>query len=298
MKDIEVVITSYNQKEMIEEALDSVRNQTVLPERIIIIDDGSRDASSLEVLKKISQKDSKIPITIYYQENSGVSAARNTGISKTNSKYVLILDGDDRLKPTYIEKVINLLEENESVVAASSWMETFGVLQSIVKPSGGTIIPFLARNCCPATHIVRKSAWEKSNGYDETMRSGFEDWEYFLGLLETSEDAQIKIAPEALIEYRTVPVSSNIKSMEKRLELMHYLMEKHKDSYSKNFIDAILGIEKISMNRLSLWEQEILHKLDINESSEDSKKFLESPSYGDGGMASVVRIRTVESAAE
>ena len=63
------------------------------------------------------------------------------------------------------------------------------------------------------------------------MRAGFEDWAFFLSLLETQPDAHIGIVPEPLPEYRTAPASSNIRSMDKRLSLMRFLIEKHLPSY-------------------------------------------------------------------
>ncbi len=220
--DIEAVITSYNQDSMILEAVESVCNQTLLPQRIIIVDDGSTDKDSLDVLNSIKNNSNlPVPVTIYVQENGGVSAARNAGINKTQSSMVLVLDGDDKLEAEYIENVSKLLWDNPHMVLASSWMHTFGVLDALVCPTGGNIVPFLSHNCCPATHILRKKFYEQCKGYDEAMRSGFEDWDFFLNMLETTPDAYIGIVEKPLINYRTAPASANIKSMDRRLELMH-----------------------------------------------------------------------------
>ena len=134
-----------------------------------------------------------IPITIMYQENRGVSAARNVGIRNTESPMVLVLDGDDRIEDTYVEYVVKLLNENPSMVAASSWMKIFGVLDAIVCPIGENIVSFLSRNCCPATHILCREVFEKCGGYDETMKSGFEDWDFFLNMLEAMPNSNIGI---------------------------------------------------------------------------------------------------------
>ena len=97
--DIEAVITSYNQGTMILEAVQSICNQTLLPQRIIIVDDGSTDKDSLAILEGIQNNPCMpIPITIHFQENRGVSAARNAGINKAQSSMVLVLDGDDKLE--------------------------------------------------------------------------------------------------------------------------------------------------------------------------------------------------------
>ncbi len=290
--DIEAVITSFNQGTMILEAVESLCAQTLLPKKIIIVDDGSTDECSMRVLKDIEKKsDLPIPIMIHYQENRGVSAARNAGIKKTEAPMVLVLDGDDKLKPEYTEYVSRLLGCNPSMVAASSWMHTFGALDSIVCPAGGEISAFLSRNCCPATHILRRDIFERCGGYDETMRSGFEDWDFFLSMLETAPESWIGIVDKPLIEYRTAPASSNIKSMDKRLELMRFMIEKHVGSYHDHIADALLGIEAISNLRLYNWENEVTHTIaNHQELSESSKEFLKSPTYGDGGMASAVRI--------
>lgn len=289
---VEAVVTNFNQGNMILEAVQSLCNQTLLPKKIIIIDDGSTDKLSLEVLKNIEKSsDFPIPITVYYQENKGVSAARNAGIKKTKESMVLILDGDDKLSPEYIENVSELLYNNPLMVAASSWLHTFGVLDSIVCPTGKDIKSFLSRNCCPATHIFRREIFEKCGGYDENMRSGFEDWDFFLSLLETSPKAYIGIVEKPLIQYRTAPVSSNIKSMDKRLELMQYIIKKHLSSYRNHVIEAVLGIEATSNSRLHNWENEIIYSLKNNQDlNQTSTAFLKNPTYGDGGMASAVRI--------
>lgn len=291
-KDLEAVITSYNQKSMIYEAVHSLCGQTILPKRIIIVDDGSTDETSIEVLEKIeTDRRLPVPIRIIRQPNSGVSAARNTGIREAKAPLVLVLDGDDGLAPSFIEETGKLLEENPSMAAASSWMHTFGVLEALVRPLGGTVKDFLSRNCCPASHILRREAWERCGGYDETMRSGFEDWDFFLSMLEAAPGASIGIVEKPLINYRTAPVSPNIKSMEKRLELMRYLISKHKTLYIDHVEDALLGMEAISISRLYGWECEILHARRAGSGLSDiSNEFINSPSYGDGGMAAAVRI--------
>ena len=101
--DVEAVITSYNQGEMLREAVRSVYDQTLRPAGIIIVDDGSADEESIRILKEIeTDAGASVPVHVIRQEYRGVSAERNTGIRNTSSPMVLVLDGDDRLKPGYI----------------------------------------------------------------------------------------------------------------------------------------------------------------------------------------------------
>ncbi len=297
-KDVEAVVTSFNQGDMILEAVDSLCKQTMLPARILLVDDGSTDQRSLEVIDRIkTDADFPVPVVVIQQPNSGVSAARNAGIRQVQTPMALLLDGDDKLEPAYLQRVRQLLKDNTAMVAASSWMHTFGVLDSIVCPSGGGIVPFLARNCCPATHILRREIWEKCGGYDESMRAGFEDWEFFLSMLEAMPNAQIGIVPQALIDYRTAPASSNIKSMTKRLELMGFIIRKHMGSYQAHLEDVILQGEAASMSRLYGWESQMCRTLQNKQGlSQLSDDFLKRPSYGDGGMAAAVRIASAQGA--
>ena len=157
--DVQAVVTSFNQGSMILEAVQSLCTQTTPPAGIILVDDGSTDESSLRILAQIESDPSFcVPITVLRQPNGGVSAARNAGIGSAQAPLVLVLDGDDRLEPAYIEQVSGLLRERSGLVAASSWMRTFGVLDATVCPAGGGITAFLSRNCCPATHILRRGA--------------------------------------------------------------------------------------------------------------------------------------------
>ena len=97
--DIEAVITSFNQGTMILEAVESVCAQTLLPQKIIIIDDGSTDECSIRVLKDIEKKsDLPVPVMIHYQENGGVSSARNAGIDAAKGKYICFVDSDDYVR--------------------------------------------------------------------------------------------------------------------------------------------------------------------------------------------------------
>nr|WP_294494976.1 glycosyltransferase family A protein [uncultured Mediterraneibacter sp.] len=290
--DIEAVVTSFNQGTMILEAVYSLLDQTVLPAKIYIVDDGSTDKDSANILNALEKEpETAVPLAVIRQQNRGVSAARNTGIRATRAPMVLVLDGDDKLKETYIEEVGGLLRDTPSMAAASSWMHTFGVLEAEVRPSGGDIIPFLSRNCCPATHILRRNLWEQCGGYDESMRAGFEDWDFFLSMLETSHGTSIGIVDKPLIDYRTAPASSNVRSMSRRLDIMRFLIEKHQKSYQEYIADAVLGVEAVSMSRLYGWENEILHSLEQKQHvSREAEEFMENPSYGDGGMAAAVRL--------
>ena len=106
---VEAVVTSYNQGPLILEALDSLYRQTVRPARILLVDDGSTDPASLAILAGIEANPAPVPVQVIRRPNGGVSAARNTGIRAARAGLVLVLDGDDRLRPAFLEKTSALL---------------------------------------------------------------------------------------------------------------------------------------------------------------------------------------------
>lgn len=110
MDMVSVIIPMYNSERYIGQTLESVLCQTYKYIEIIIIDDGSNDKSSL-IIEKLVEEYGDEKIKYYYQENSGVSVARNNGINKASGKYIAFLDSDDLWEKSKIEKQINLMEK-------------------------------------------------------------------------------------------------------------------------------------------------------------------------------------------
>ena len=278
------MITAFDQGQMVAEAVASVLAQTRPVDQIVVVDDGSTDPASLVALSLLDAV-----VHLHRQPNAGVSAARNTGISLLTSDYVAVLDGDDAWAPRFVEGTTALLDESPPTVAASSWLEMFGVANGVVQPTGGTLASFLPRNACPASAVFRRADWSRVGGYDETMTMGFEDWDFFLRLLrhagspDGTLEAQVGIVPEPLLRYRTHPSSLNIRSMEDRLARYRQIIDNHHEAFAAHLTEAVLGLEATSMARLAAWEELLL---------EDPTLPVGTATFGDGGMAAAVRIAT------
>jgi len=105
-----VVIPAYNIAEFIGRAIDSVLAQTHKPDEIIVVDDGSGD-NTAEVIKSYGTK-----VRYIYQENAGLSAARNTGIKAAGSEWIAFLDGDDEWFQDHLLLQLNLLKRNPELM--------------------------------------------------------------------------------------------------------------------------------------------------------------------------------------
>lgn len=109
---ISVVIPLYNKERAILRTLKSVLKQTMKPDEIIVVDDGSTD-DSLKVVQEFVcglNKEERI-LKIVHKDNGGVSSARNRGIKEARGEYVALLDGDDLWEPTFIEEQMKLIQD-------------------------------------------------------------------------------------------------------------------------------------------------------------------------------------------
>ena len=117
---ISVVVPIYNTSKYLPRCLNSIINQTYKNLEIICINDGSTD-SSLSILQNYTQKDSRIKITT--QKNAGLSAARNTGITKSTGKYITFIDSDDEISHNMLEKLLVSLQKNDADISVCSFKE-------------------------------------------------------------------------------------------------------------------------------------------------------------------------------
>lgn len=107
---ISVVIPAYNAENYIKKTLNSVLNQTYNNYEIIVIDDGSKDST-----KKIVNEITDSRIKYFYQENQGVSTARNEGVKKSNGEYIAFLDSDDFWKKEFLEECIEAIKKYPNI---------------------------------------------------------------------------------------------------------------------------------------------------------------------------------------
>ena len=108
--DISVVTPYYNTEDFFIETFVALQAQSLQNWEWVIVDDGSSDADSLARLAHVAQTDDRIKVI--HQANAGPGAARNTSFKHTQGRYVCLLDSDDMLEPTYLEKCVWFLDSN------------------------------------------------------------------------------------------------------------------------------------------------------------------------------------------
>jgi len=121
---IAVVIPSYNRKHLILDSLESVANQTLLPDKVFLVDDGSSDGTQQVVEEWKQSRAPGFDLVYIYQSNAGPGAARNRGIQEAAGyNWVALLDSDDVWHPEHLYRLVEAILEHPDAVAASNELE-------------------------------------------------------------------------------------------------------------------------------------------------------------------------------
>ena len=132
MAKITVIIPAYNCESSIRSCIDSVRRQTESDLQILIIDDGSHDGTQ-EICRRLAAADPRIEYV--HQQNQGVSAARNAGLSKAKAPYIMFVDSDDMVDSRICEALLTAIESRPDFDLAICgmkrrfWLERSGKYQ-------------------------------------------------------------------------------------------------------------------------------------------------------------------------
>lgn len=146
----------------------------------VIVDDGSRDAGALERLERVRSGDTRIKVAV--QPNAGPSAARNRAVELSTGRYLCLLDSDDMLEPTFLEKCVWFLESNPEFGFCNSWSVNFGEEEFLWQVGFERGKAHLQANSGPPLSMIRRRAFEDCGGFDESIRLGHEDWDFWLAM--------------------------------------------------------------------------------------------------------------------
>jgi glycosyltransferase involved in cell wall biosynthesis len=234
---ISVIVPCYNLGEYLAEAVDSVLVQTRQDFEVVVVDDGSTDAATIDMLSTFSRPKTRV----LRAPHAGLASARNLGIANSSGMYLCALDADDRLAPTFLEKTSAILDGDPSMTFVSTWLRTFGEEMWEWTPERCDLPMLLWEDTVLTAALVRRTAVEAVGGYDTAMpEQGDEDWDLWLTLAERGYRGTI--VPEILFEYRRRPGSMSTVCWHgsAHLPLAGYRFDKHRDTYRRYLTDALL----------------------------------------------------------
>lgn len=192
---VAVVVTCWNLGAYLPETIRSIRAQTFTDYEICVVDDGSTDPATLEVLGRLPADIRRVTT-----ENRGLPAARNAGLRATSGEYVCAVDADDILSPSLLEKSVERLNASPTLAFVSHWLRAFGDESWELRPAQCDLPGLLDTNPVNGAALIRRSVVAAVGGWDETMRDGGEDWEFWIRVV--SGGYRGEIIPEVLFEYR------------------------------------------------------------------------------------------------
>ena len=215
--DISVIIPTYNSCSTLQRCIESVLRQSLPPKEIILVDDGSTDKTT-EIVEKFPS------IRYIYQENQGVSAARNRGVNVANGNFLLFLDSDDEVSDSWIVDFQSSSTNQPDLIFCN--MKLISPKVPIVKKSDqrrvGAVIP--------GSWMICKQVFERVGGFDERLKFA-ENTELFFRL-ERLSLKKLFIQGENLIYHQSLDGGS--KNLQNMRDSLNIILEKHASSLNSH----------------------------------------------------------------
>lgn len=243
---VSVVIPCFNQGQFLAEAIESVLAQTFPRIEIVVVEDCSTDGFTRQLVRGISYPRTR---TILNDTNRGVAATRNAGVRVARGVYILPLDADDKLGPRFVESALEKIEDSTADVCYSRVM-FFDDEQGEFLAPPFSVRKMLRNNLVVNTALYRKSAWAAVGGYAEVMRTGLEDWDFWLSLIEHGD--RFHRIEEPLFFYRRHGTSRTDTARDNEKSLRELLFARHKPLYARH---GMTGARSEPMTRREAWAE-------------------------------------------
>ena len=189
MTEVSVIIPTYNREKFISECVQSVLAQTLPAREIIIVDDGSTDAT-YNILRDLgfnSLSTKKTVLRYFFQQNRGVSSARNLGIKEARSEYIALLDSDDLWLKSKLDRQVSAFR-NDTQSSRLCHTDEIWIRNGVRvnqhkkhKKHGGNVFQSCLKLCCisPSSAMMHRSVFEDFGFFDEDLPA-CEDYDFWL----------------------------------------------------------------------------------------------------------------------
>ncbi|QIY91410.1 glycosyltransferase family 2 protein [Chryseobacterium gallinarum] len=237
---ISIIVPCYNQAAYLDECLESVLNQTYQHWECIIVDDGSPDHTR-ELTKKWIEKDSRF--RYHYKQNGGLSSARNAGIEIAKGEWILPLDADDKIGNQYLELAEAEFQNGYTVIYCKA--EFFGEVNEPWKLMPYNYSQLLIENLIFCTAFFKKIDWKNTEGYDQNLIYGKEDWDFWMSILDAKK--KVLCLDYCGFFYRRKVESMDVEINQNKTKKdfsLNYIYKKHLAQYLPDQLNAIENFQK------------------------------------------------------
>ncbi len=242
-----VVLPSYGHPSLMIDAIESaLRQQTALSFRVVLVNDGCPLQQTDQVCRAYARAHPDRVLYVH-KANGGLSSARNRGVAVAlqtwpNIDAFYFLDADNRLSPRLLEKSYEHLLANPDVDWVFPDVLMFGSENSYHDSSGPfTRLQFLMQNYCDAASLVRRRVFDRGLSYDEAMRLGYEDWEFWLHCIRNGFKGIHGHAVGFL--YRKRPESMLANSWRDNAQIVSYVRRKHATLFNPRHANELAAEE-------------------------------------------------------
>ncbi len=263
---ISVYITSYNQKDLLPQAIESVLAQTLRPHQVIIVDDASSDGSQ-ELIRGYAARYPGLITPVLHERNRGVAAARNSALQRAAGEYVTYVDGDDRYLPRKLEREAAALRAHPEARIAFSDVyvinrqgERIDRWTRAAKPPQGDVFAQTFARAFPGRRLFRNElvhlpSWKASGaGWYDPRLSMYEDYDLRIRL---TRRLRVVYVDEPLSEYRRHEGSLRSAHPRQYLEAFEYICAKNAPLLEG--LDA--GRRAWVERRLNAWRAELWRRM-------------------------------------
>jgi len=242
---VSIIIPCYNDGNFLPDVLGSIVPETMqYPTEVLVVNDGSTNEETLEILDGITIEHPHV--RVLHKPNGGLSSARNFGVSKSIGEFILPLDSDDLLEPDFVNAAAkHLIDHPDSDIVFGNrrhfqdedkvWIANYDPIQQVYV------------NQLPATAMYRRTTFEKIGGYDESMKLGYEDWEFWLHAM--SKGCRFHKLEMISYHYR-IRKESMVRSVtvQHHDQITRYIRIKHLDFVTTNYIGLRRELYEVKNN--------------------------------------------------
>jgi glycosyltransferase involved in cell wall biosynthesis len=276
-----VVVPCFNHGKFVSKAVQSALAQDGADIRVVVVDDGSDDGDSPGACDACEGE----RVRVIHQRNGGLPAARNAGAAGATSEFLVFLDADDWLEPTFVKTLAAAIRTSDVGCRVSDAGADVGTLQTrhptsdlvshaycqerlVEKGTGIWRVPdwdpvlMMLTNLHPVTTLVRRSCFEVVGGFTESMTGGYEDWDLWLKFVERGwRGVRVR---EPLFVWRRHSHSTMIMNVIRDHEVLYRrLIDQHRDLYARHALELAVR-SNVLLRRCDMnWLDETLDPINL-----------------------------------
>lgn len=224
---VSVVVPVYNMESFLPETLDSILASDYPNFEVIVVDDGSKDAS-YRVACDYAKKDRRV--RAYTQPNGGACAARNQAVRLAEGEFILPFDADDKMSETFVSDAVHVILSDMKIKAVCPRAEYFGDRKGEWKLPPFSRKLLARKNMIPICALYRKSDWERVGGYDEHIVAR-EDWAFWIAMLK--DGGKVVTLPRVSVFYRVRTGSKRVSDRSLKKNLIDALNARHPEFFER-----------------------------------------------------------------